>query len=261
MMGKRIRMERIMNRNSGRTVIIPMDHGVTLGPMDGLVRMRETIDAVVRGGANAIVIHKGLVEMGHPRSERDLGLIVHLSASTKMAPDSNCKIMVCTVEEAIKLGADAVSVHVNLGAEDEKTMLRDLGAIAREAMEWGMPLLAMMYTRGPKVEREYDVRWVKHAARVGAELGADIVKVAYTGSPETFREVVEGCFVPVVIAGGEKMGSDLDILEMVEGSVAAGGAGVSIGRNVFQHKDPAAIVRAICKIVHHGSGMEERLKN
>ena len=105
-----------------------------------------------------------------------------------------------------QVGADAVSVHVNLGAEDEKTMLRILGAIAREAMEWGMPLLAMMYTRGPKVKNEYDVRWVKHAARVGAELGADIVKVVYTGSPETFREVVEGCFVPVVIAGGEKMG-------------------------------------------------------
>ena len=260
MIGKRIRMERIMDRNSGKTVIIPMDHGVTMGPMDGLVRMEETIHAVARGGANAIVIHKGLVEIGHPMSEKDLGLIVHLSASTKMASDSNCKIMVCTVEEAIRLGADAVSVHVNLGAEDEKTMLRDLGAIAREAMEWGMPLLAMMYTRGPKVDNEYDVRWVKHAARVGAELGADIVKVVYTGSPETFREVVEGCFVPVVIAGGEKMGNDQDILEMVKGSVAAGGAGVSIGRNVFQHKDPAKIVQAICKIVHNGSGVEEKVK-
>jgi DhnA family fructose-bisphosphate aldolase class Ia len=141
MIGKRIRMERIMDRNSGKTVIIPMDHGVTMGPMDGLVHMEETIHAVARGGANAIVIHKGLVEIGHPMSEKDLGLIVHLSASTKMASDSNCKIMVCTVEEAIRLGADAVSVHVNLGAEDEKAMLRDLGAIAREAMEWGMPLL------------------------------------------------------------------------------------------------------------------------
>jgi predicted phospho-2-dehydro-3-deoxyheptonate aldolase len=261
MIGKRIRMERIMDRNSGKTVIIPMDHGVTLGPMDGLVRIQETIDTVARGGANAIVIHKGLVEMGHRRSGKYLGLIVHLSASTKMASDSNCKIMVCTVEEAIKLGADAVSVHINLGAEDEKEMLRDLGAIAKEATEWGMPLLAMMYTRGPKVEKEYDVKWVKHAARVGAELGADIVKVAYTGSPETFQEVVEGCFVPVVIAGGEKMGNDQDILEMVEGAVAAGGAGVSIGRNVFQHKDPAKIVQAICKIVHRGAGMEERLSN
>ena len=261
MTGKKIRMERIMDRHSGKTVIIPMDHGVTMGPMDGLIRMKETIHAVARGGANAIVIHKGLVEMGHSRNEKGLGLIVHLSASTKLASDSNCKIMVCTVEEAIRLGADAVSVHVNLGAEDEKAMLKDLGVIAKEAMDWGMPLLAMMYTRGPKVENEFDVRWVRHAARVGAELGADMVKVVYTGSPETFQEVVEGCFVPVVIAGGEKMGSDQDILEMVKGAVAAGGAGVSIGRNVFQHRDPAKIVQAICTIVHGGAGMEERLSH
>ena len=89
--------------------------------------------------------------------------------------------MVCTVEEAIKLGADAVSVHVNLGAEDEGAMLKDLGSVAKEAMDWGMPLLAMMYVRGPKVKNQYDVSVVKHAARVGAELGADIVKVPLYG--------------------------------------------------------------------------------
>lgn len=259
MIGKKIRMDRIIDRHSGKTVIIPMDHGVTIGPMTGLIKMEETVNAVAMGGANAIVIHKGLVEAGHRSSRKDLGLIIHLSASTKMMSDPNCKIMVCTVEEAIKLGADAVSVHVNIGAEDEKSMLKDLGAVSKEAMEWGIPLLAMMYTRGPKVENEYDVKWVKHAARVGAELGADIVKVVYTGSVESFREVVEGCFVPVVIAGGEKMGNDQDILKMVKGSMEAGGAGVSIGRNVFQHKDPTKIVQAISKIVHNGSTVEEGL--
>jgi class I fructose-bisphosphate aldolase len=223
--------------------------------------MRETINAVAAGGANAVVMHKGLVEAGHRGSGKDVGLIVHLSASTRMAPDPNSKTIVCTVEEAIKIGADAVSVHVNLGADDEKTMLSDLGTIGRVALEWGMPLLAMMYTRGPKVKNEYDVKMVKHAARVAAELGADIVKVVYTGSPESFKEVVEGCFVPVVIAGGEKMGNDQDILEMVKGAVEAGGAGVSIGRNVFQHKDPTKIVQAIYKIVHNGSTVETGLKD
>jgi predicted phospho-2-dehydro-3-deoxyheptonate aldolase len=260
MIGKRIRMERIMNRDSGKTVIVPMDHGVTIGPIVGLINMQKTINAVATGGANAIVIHKGLVEAGHRRSGKDIGLIVHLSASTRMAPDPNSKTIVGTVEEAIKLGADAISIHVNLGAEDEKSMLKDLGKVAKEAMEWGMPLLAMMYTRGPKAENEYDVKLVEHAARVGAELGADIVKVPYTGSPESFREVVEGCFVPVVIAGGEKMGNDEDIFEMVRGAMAAGGAGVSIGRNVFQHKEPRKIVQTLCKIVHNGSMAEEKVK-
>ena len=260
MIGKKIRMERIINRNSGRTVIIPMDHGVTLGPMAGLTNMQETIDAVATGGANAIVIHKGVVENGHRGRGKDLGLIIHLSASTRIAPDPNSKTLVCSVEEAIKLGADAVSVHVNLGAENEGAMIQDLGSIAKVAMEWGMPLLAMMYTRGPKIENEYDVSVVKHAARVGAELGADIVKVPYTGSPETFKEVVDGCFVPVVIAGGEKMDTDSDILDMVRGAVAAGGAGVSIGRNVFQHRNPTSIVQAISTIVHNGCGHLEEKK-
>jgi class I fructose-bisphosphate aldolase len=250
MIGKRIRMERIMDRNSGKTVVVPMDHGVTLGPVPGLTNIQKTIDAVSKGGANAIVIHKGVVEAGHRRSGRDVGLIVHLSASTCISPNANCKVLIGNVEEAIKLGADAVSIHVNLGAEDEKSMLQDFGRIAREANEWGMPLLAMIYTRGPKVKSEYDLEVVKHAARVGAELGADIVKVSYTGSPESFREVVEGCFVPVLIAGGEKMGTDEEILEMVKGAVAAGAAGVSIGRNVFQHKSPTEIVRSISRIVH-----------
>ena len=259
MVGKKIRMERIIDRDSGRTVIVPMDHGVTIGPIQGLINMHATINAVAVGGANAIVIHKGLVGAGHRQSGKDIGLIIHLSGSTQMAPDPTSKTLVCTVEEAIKLGADAISIHVNLGAEDERSMLKDLGRIAKEAMEWGMPLLAMMYTRGPKVQNEFDVKWVKHAARVGAELGADIVKVVYTGSAESFREVVEGCFVPVVIAGGEKMGNDEDLCEMVKGAMAAGAAGVSIGRNVFQHKDPEKIVQAISKIVHRTSAVEEKV--
>ena len=260
MIGKNIRLGRIMDRNSGRTVIIPMDHGVTVGPMAGLIKMEETIHAVAMGGANAIIIHKGLVQTYSRRSGEKMGLIIHLSASTKMASAPNSKMIVCSIEEAMKLGADGISVHVNLGSEDERYMLRDLGSTAKLAMEWGMPLLAMMYTRGPKVEDEYDVKMVKHAARVGAELGADIVKVVYTGSPESFREVVEGCFVPVVIAGGEKMETERDVLEMVKGAMEAGGAGVSIGRNVFQHKEPDRIVQAISKIVHDGFTVEEALK-
>jgi predicted phospho-2-dehydro-3-deoxyheptonate aldolase len=261
MIGKRIRLERIMNRETGKTVIVPMDHGVSIGPVVGLINLPETVNAVANGGANAFIVHKGVAEAGHRRRGKDVGLIIHLSASTQMAPDPNSKTMVCTVEEAIKLGADGVSMHVNLGSEDERSMLNDLGYVGRVAMEWGMPLLAMMYTRGPKVKNEYEVKLVKHAARVGAELGADIVKVVYTGSAESFREVVEGCFVPVVIAGGEKMGNDEDIIEMIRGAMAAGAAGVSIGRNVFQHKDPGKIVQAISQIVHGNTPVEEKVKN
>ena len=260
MIGKKIRLERIMDRNSGKTVIIPMDHGISSGPITGLIDMKKTVAEVSDGGANAIVIHKGLVESGHRKRGRDLGLIIHLSASTSLSPDPNTKVLVCTVEEALRLGADAVSIHVNIGADDENEMLKDFGRVSKAAKEWGMPLLAMVYTRGQKIKNEYDSKVVKHAARVGAELGADIVKVPYTGSVESFGEVVAGCFVPVVIAGGPQMETDRDVLVMVQGAMEAGGSGVSIGRNAFQHKKPSLIVKAICKIVHEGASVEDALK-
>jgi len=259
-LGKRIRIERIQNRDSGKTVIVPMDHGISMGPIDGLKDMKDAIHHVAEGGANAIVMHKGLVGEGHRGEGKDIGLIVHLSASTSLSPYPNVKTLVCSVEEAIKLGADAVSIHVNLGNGQEKEMLHDFGRVSNEARMWGLPLLAMIYPRGEKIKNEYDVNAVKHAARVGNEMGADIVKVSYTGSVETFKEVVSGCSVPVVIAGGPKMDSDHDILEMVKGSIDAGGKGVSIGRNVFQHKDPTRMVRAISAIVHEGSHVEDALK-
>jgi predicted phospho-2-dehydro-3-deoxyheptonate aldolase len=167
-----------------------------------------------------------------------------------MSPDPNAKVPVCDVEEAIKLGADAVSVHINLGAETDWEMLAHLGSVSKECQEWGMPLIAMMYTRGQKIKNEFEVKFVKHAARVGAELGADIVKVNYTGDAESFSEVVEGCPVPVVIAGGEKTESDEDIFTIVLGALSAGAAGVSIGRNAFQHEDPTRMVLAIAAMVH-----------
>ena len=260
MIGKEIRLERIFNRNTKRVVIIPMDHGVSSGPIKGLLDLKKSIGEVAKGGANAIVIHKGLVSSGHRGKGKDVGLIIHMSASTSLSPDPNAKMLVCTVEEAVRLGADAVSIHVNIGAEDEKTMLKDFGMVSKTCSKWGMPLLAMVYPRGPGIKDGYDVRVVKHAARLGAELGADIVKVSYTGSPDSFGEVVEGCFVPVVIAGGAKMETDRDILEMVKGSIEAGGSGVSIGRNAFQHSNPALIVKAISNIVHKNSTVEEALE-
>ena len=260
MTGKGIRLERILNRNTRKTVIIPMDHGVSNGPITGLLDLKNTIGEIARGGANAIVIHKGLVGSGHRGKGKDVGLIIHMSASTSLSPDPDAKIIVCTVEEAVKLGADAVSIHVNIGAQDEKTMLKDFGKVSNTCLEWGMPLLAMVYTRGPAIKNGYDVEMVKHAARLGAELGADLVKVSYTGSPESFAEVVKGCFVPVVIAGGAKMETDKDILEMVKGSIDAGGAGVSIGRNAFQHSNPALIVKAISSIVHKNATVNDAME-
>jgi class I fructose-bisphosphate aldolase len=259
MIGKEIRMARIMDRKQSTTVIVPMDHGLSMGPVRGLVNMEKAVSEAAKGGANAVVIHKGLVGNCSFHQQRDLGLIVHLSGSTALSTEPLAKAMVCTVEEANKLGADAVSVHVNVGNDREKEMITDLSNTARVAAEWGMPLLAMIYPRGANIKNEFDPIAIGHAARLGAELGADIVKVPYTGDPESFSRVVEGCGVPVVIAGGPKMESDRDVLEMVRCAVDAGAAGLSIGRNVFQHNCPAAMIKAMGLIVHQRHGIDEAL--
>lgn len=260
MIGKKIRLERIINRHTGRTVIAPMDHGVSNGPMKGIIDIDKTVESISQGGADAILMHKGIVEQGHRGYGKDIGLIVHLSASTSLAPNPNNKVIVTSVEKAIQLGADAVSVHVNLGSETESEMLQELGEISETCSYWGIPLLAMMYPRCQKVENEHDVELVKHAARVGSELGVDIVKTNYTGDPDSFKEVVEGALVPVVIAGGPKVDTDEELLQMVKDSIEVGGAGVAFGRNLFQAENPGKITKAISEVVHNDLEVNEALK-
>jgi predicted phospho-2-dehydro-3-deoxyheptonate aldolase len=254
-LGKEIRLERIGKK--GRFVIVPMDHGVSSGPISGIVNMNETLLNVAEGGATSVVLHKGTAINSFPVVSGKIGLILHLSASTVMGPDPNEKVLVTSVDEALSLGADAVSIHVNVGAETESDMLSDLGMIAEECNQWNVPLLAMMYPRGPDVKDPYDVDAVKHVARIGAELGADMIKTNFTGSKETFREVLQGCSVPVVVAGGPKMESDLEVLKMVEEAINAGAKGISIGRNIFQHNSASAMTRALSQIVLEGRNADE----
>lgn len=259
--GKSVRIERIFNRETRKTVIVPMDHGVSSGPIRGLIDMPKMVNQVAEGGANAVLLHKGIVRHGHRGYGRDIGLILHLSASTTLGPDPNNKVLVTTVEEALKLGADAVSVHINIGADNEADMLQKLGKVAEECSEWGMPLLAMMYPRGKKIKSEHDVEVVKIAARAGAELGADIIKTNYTGNLNSFKDVVKGCPVPVVIAGGPKMGTTEDVLKMVSDAMKAGAVGTSIGRNIFQAENPTKMVRAIADVVHGGKSVSAALRS
>jgi len=258
--GKKIRMERILNRKTGRTVIVPLDHGVSVGPIFGLVDMKDTVNSIAEGGADSVLMHKGLVRCGHRESGRDVGLIVHLSSSTDLAPQPNAKTLTSTVEDAIKHGADGVSVHVNLGDETEREMLSDLGRVAATAAEWGMPLLAMMYGRGPKIADPFDPNVVAHCARVAVELGADIVKVPYTGDMDSFSHVVDACCVPVVIAGGPKVDSSREFIQMVHDSVRAGGAGLSVGRNIFQHVRTTQMVKALRGVVHEDWDVEQAME-
>ena len=249
-----------MDRNTKRTIIIPLDHGMTVGPIEGIIDLKAMVDQVAEGGANAVIEHIGSVFFGHRKSGKDIGLIVHLSASTQLGPDPNDKVIVTSIEDALKIGADGVSVHINIGGEAEARMLRDLGRISSSCREWGMPLIAMMYPRGKKITNEHHVDNVKLVARVAAELGVDIVKTNYTGSINTFKEVTKGCPAPVIIAGGPKMNTMKDVLQTVKDSLISGGSGVAFGRNVFQSENPTKMVRALCRIIHQNWDVEETLK-
>ena len=253
--GKTRRLRRII-RNDSKALIIAMDHGVTIGPVRGLENMQDTVTRVVAGGADAVLVHKGIAKR---IDTNGAGLIIHVSASTKHGSKPNLKVGVCTIEEAIRLGADAVSAHINIGAEEEDEMLGFLGKLSEECDSFGIPLLAMMYPRGPNIKSEHEFEVVSHAARIGAELGADIVKTVYTGDIASFRRVVQSCPVPVVVAGGPKMNTDLDVLQLGEDSVQAGAAGLSFGRNVFQHERPEAMSRALSAIVHEGATARDAL--
>lgn len=253
--GTQARLERVSTE--GRYVIVPMDHGITLGAVKGLKEIESTIDAVTRGGADAVLTQKGLAPRVHP-NKNGRGYIVHLNASTSFdAAPANDKRMTGTVKEAVRAGADAVSLHLNVGSEFEGKQIEDLANVTDAAAEYGVPVLAMSYARGPGVD-EHDAEALGHAVRLAEELGADVVKTAYSGDAESFGHVVESTRLPVVIAGGSK-GSDRETVAAVEGAMDAGAAGVSMGRSIFQHDDPEAITRAVAAVVHDDASADVAL--
>jgi fructose-bisphosphate aldolase/2-amino-3,7-dideoxy-D-threo-hept-6-ulosonate synthase len=250
--GKQVRLGRITK--NGRMLCIPMDHSFTIGPVAGLENPEETIVKVAKGGATAFLVHKGIIKA--LRKPAGIGMIMHVSAS--LAP--NRKMICSSVLEGVRLGADAISIHVNMGSKEEPEMLEQLGMVSDQCDDYQLPFIAMMYPRGENIKDPSDREVVAHVARVGAESGADIVKTVYTGDPESFREVVRKCPVPLVLAGGAKVGTDAEVLKLAYDVMEAGAMGVTFGRNVFQHRDPTRIVRALRRIVVERSSVEEAME-
>ena len=253
--GLAARLERIST--GGRYLVVPMDHGITLGPVTGLVDLESTVDAITESGADAVLTQKGVAPRVHEH-KNGKGYIVHLNGSTAIGPDSNDKRTTGSVEAALRAGADAVSFHINVGSDHEPGQLTQLSELTERAHRLGVPVLAMSYARGPDVD-EHDAESLAHAVRIAEELGADVVKTAYSGAPDTFEQVCAATRLPVVIAGGSR-GTDRQTAEMVRGAMDAGAAGVSMGRTVFQHDDPEAMTRAVHLVVHEDATPGEALR-
>jgi 2-amino-4,5-dihydroxy-6-oxo-7-(phosphooxy)heptanoate synthase len=250
-----MRLHRLFHHGS-KLVIVPLDHSVTDGP---IARRGRSVDQLAgdlaASGVDAIVLHKGSVRHIRHTCFGTMSLIIHLSASSYHAADPDAKYIVTGVEEALALGADAVSVHVNLGSVDERRQIADLGAVAGSCDKWNVPLLAMVYPRGPRITNPHDPELVAHAAILAADLGADIVKTLYPGSPADMAEVAAACPIPVIVAGGSRAESTDQVLGVIADALAGGAAGVAIGRNIFMASDPRVMAGRVTSLVRQFAGL------
>ncbi|GAA4947675.1 2-amino-3,7-dideoxy-D-threo-hept-6-ulosonate synthase [Streptomonospora halophila] len=254
---RRMRLNRLARNAIGRMMIVPLDHSVADGPLKTGRTLNSLVGDLSRSSVDAVVLHKGSLRHVDPLWFGSTSLIVHLSASTAHAPDPDAKYLVSSVEEALRVGADAVSVHVNLGSEDEARQVADLAAVAEACDRWNLPLMAMMYPRGPRIADPRDAALVAHSASLAADLGADIVKTVSTATEEEMADIVDDCPIPIVVAGGPRLADDEELVEHVRSVLAAGVAGVALGRSVFHSPDPAATARRIADVVHRGVGLSE----
>ena len=259
MSGKQLRINRLLR--NGKMLCVPLDHGITISDIGHLAAFKETVKIIVENGASSIIVHKGMVRFLPELN--NAGLIIHLSASTENSVPVR-KVIVCEVEEAIALGADAVSVHINLGNNFEKEMLSDLARVSRDCVRYGIPLFAMMYIRNDKgddikddeIERVVEgnivkvkkIELEKHSIRIASELGADIVKIGANWDSDKLQSIIKDALIPVVVAGGDILDPKKFCLHTAK-LMKSGILGVSFGRNIFMSNNPKATMENLSKIV------------
>ena len=245
--GKQVRLNRIFSADK-KAVVIAMDHGLPgVAPLAHLVKPGKLLKQVIEGGGDAILTTPGIAETFADQIG-PLGLILRLDGGATMMSESPGEMsLISSVEDALKLGADAVAVMGFCGTPEESTSLRILGAVAKECRRLGVPLLAEMLPFG--FSAKPNASQLARAARVGCEMGADLIKIKYSGPPEAYKEVIASSFSPVLILGGGAR-SAADVLAEIHDAIGVGASGVAIGRNVWQSDDPAEMTRSIVKVVH-----------
>ncbi len=270
-MGKEIRMARLFNSKSKRMVLITMDHGVCCNPMKKIEDPAAVVRQIIKGGANAVLLTPGIARCAYKELVgKETCLMVRIDGTaTSIGPDLTNDELICSPEGALYMGADAVATFGVIGVPREAQLSHKIGQVSESCERLGLPMLTEMVPAEllkHQFENRAERRWpsdpeiVKYSARVAAELGADIVKGYYTGNPETFREVIKYCPVPYVVLGGPASNDPEVLLKFTREAMDCGAAGVSMGRNVWTYKDPAALIRAICMIVHEDASVEKALE-
>ena len=259
-LGKKIRLERMKHRPSGKLFFVTVDHSITRGVFPGLLNMKEALRKIVAGKPDAITMHKGIAQEFFYPYAGQVSLVLKASSFSPYQPTYDT--WVAWVDEAVRLGADAVSMGVLVGGDKQAEMLHNLGLISREASLAGMPLIAHIYPKGEMIKQEdqYSVQALSYAVRAGAELGVDIIKTWYPGSPDAFAKVVEVAPGKVVAAGGPQAETERQFLEMTRGIMDAGAVGVAYGRNIWEYRNPTLMIKALKAIIHSNRGVEDALE-
>jgi fructose-bisphosphate aldolase / 2-amino-3,7-dideoxy-D-threo-hept-6-ulosonate synthase len=252
--GKAMRLKRVIDPD-GVSVICALDHGMTsptfLEPLADIVTRTQE---AVAGGANVIMMSKGMIRVAQEAFAPTASLALLLSASAGPDGDRPEIVQIADVEEALVLGADAVVLFTALGGETEPAMVDILAGVGRECASLGMPFIAeaefpTTYATVEELKQQYGFEYLRRNVRLCAELGADIVKTNWPGDQESFGRCVEAANgVPVVLAGGSRL-ADAELLTRMEQAMAAGAIGCSVGRNIFMHEHPEAITRALSRVI------------
>ncbi len=242
-----------------KALILAYDHGIEHGPKDFDERSYDPhfiLDLALEANYTGIVLHHGVVEKFYKGYFRDVPLILKLNAHTRIGHKPLVSTRVCSVERAIKLGADAVGYTIYIGSHEEPEMLREFSEIVDKAHDYGVPVVAWAYPRGTGIN-EMDTNTIAYAVRIAMELGADIIKTYYNHDKEGFKWVLKNAYpAKLLVAGGEKM-PDLQFLAKVEEAINIGADGIAVGRNVFQSKRPFTLSKAISRIIFDGYSAEE----
>ncbi len=241
-------------QSDGHALFLPVDHGYFLGPTKKLEEPRKTIEPLLPY-ADAIFITRGVLRSSvDPDNTRPVILRVSGGASV-VGKDLANEGITTSMEEAIRLNASAVCISIFVGTDYEKESLLNLARLVDEGERYGIPVMAVTAV-GKELEKR-DARYLALSCRIAAELGARIVKTYWC---ENFDKVVNGCPVPVVMAGGPKVDTDLEVLEFVHDGMEKGAIGVNLGRNVWQNDYPVAMIKALRAIIHEKATVKEANK-
>lgn len=252
--GLKTRYDRLVNPQTGKTVLLPFDHGLPFGPLPGIVDPRQTTRWAAAGGVNAVIFNQGLAQSLSPEMNADIAAVHMLTNSCTLEHAA----LFGSVARAVKWAADGVALEILVGAETERQMIEQAGPVLDACAEWNMPALFMMYPTERFMEQVGQAEAIRRAARAGAELGATIVKTAWPGSKADLERVVESCPTPLVIAGGSQKTLE-QTFQMARDIVDAGAIGVAMGRNLWGAENPVKMIRAIGAIVHQNASPAEAL--